>query len=130
MAYKEKLPKKSKHQHYHHILWITPPSHANFYNNQARALFARALEQGIKQYPEIACLSLKKVWNPKDNNFFLKHQSHFLPEDLSAYWLSVDAAVKFWDRTLLEILLKWQKHEFFKHTSFRKDNRLENASNN
>ena len=25
MAYKEKLPKKSKHQHYHHILWITLP---------------------------------------------------------------------------------------------------------
>ena len=95
VAYKEKLPTKAKREYIPHILWIAPPVHKYFYNNEQRTRFARVLESLVQKYPEMACLQLKKVWNEQEGGLYLKDQSRFTDRGLSTYWLSVDAALNF-----------------------------------
>ena len=54
-------------------------------------------------------------------------QARFTPEGYNCYWMSVDASLKFWDKTLSEILVKWQKKFAFKqHAVYKTDNRIKN----
>ena len=103
---------------------MNPPCNINFYNNDQRKKFAKALSSAIEVYPEMACLSLKKIWAEDDRSLYLKHQGRFTPQGHCDYWASIDAALRFWDKTLSEILCKRQKKENFKNTVYRKDNRV------
>ena len=64
-------------------------------------------------------LRLKKIWNQKDGNLYLQEQRRYTPEGLSNYWSAIDAAIKFRDRTLSEIMQKRQKKEEFKENSIQ-----------
>ena len=46
-------------------------------------------------------------------------QRRYTPEGLNDYWLAVDASVKFWDKTLAEIMIKRQKKAEFKDTAIQ-----------
>ena len=47
-----------------------------------------------------------KVWNPDDTSLFSARTYRFTEEGLRKYWLSIDAAIKFWDTILCD---KFQK---------------------
>ena len=61
ISYKEMLPTKTRQAFIPYVIWILPPSHINYYNNTAREKFAVALTAAVRRYPEMACLSLKKL---------------------------------------------------------------------
>ena len=75
ISYKDMLPTKARQAFFPHVIWILAPSHINYYNNPAREKFAVALSAAIRRYPEMACLSLKKLWTPTDGQLYLKHQT-------------------------------------------------------
>ena len=60
----------------------------------------------MKNYPEMACLTLKKVWSDAVMDLYLKHQARYMPKSEVIYWSAVDAAIKFWARTLTDIIVK------------------------
>ena len=51
-------------------------------------------------------LRLKKCWDNRDGSLYLHEQNRFPPKELASYWSGVDAAIKFWDKTLIEVLTK------------------------
>ena len=99
---------------YPQIIWISPPTNINFHDNDRRKRFADVLDVAVQKYPEIACLTLKKAWMSDNPNLYLKHQGRYTPEGEITYWLGVDAALKFWDRTLTDIMIKRQRKEMYK----------------
>ena len=109
-AYKSLLLTKSKRDFYPQVIWIAPPTHKYFVNNYARVTFTRILEEVIfKKFDSMCCLRLKKIWDTDCGGVYLKDERHFTPEGLYTYWRGVDTSIKFWDRTLAEILCKKQK---------------------
>ena len=104
IAYKDKLPKKSKTYNYPQILWISPPTNVNFYNNEKRKAFSAALLSAVDNFAEMACLTLKKIWSEADRSLYLKHQSRFTPEGFHDYWSSIDAGMKFWKKPSVKYL--------------------------
>ena len=93
-------------------------------------MFAKAVESAVSNYDEMATLALKTIWSPSHPNLYLKNQGRYTSEGYHAYWQSVDAAVKFWDRTLSEILIKKQRKNSFRLTNVRLDFRLTNNHQN
>ena len=133
VAYKEKLPTKSRKEHFPHIIWIAPPTHKYFNNNRERATFTSVIMELSEKYQNFCTLELKKVWDPNMAELFLAEQRHFTDTDLTYYWAGVDAAMRFWNKTLSDILVKKSKkegqksvnvyHETLKTTSAAKENR-------
>ena len=109
--YHENLQKKARVEHFPHIIWIAPPTHKYFSNNTVRELFTEVLEGMFEEntYPNMCCLRLKKCWDEKQGGLYLPEQRRYTPEGLTQYWAGVDAAIKFWDKTLKEVLLKKQR---------------------
>ena len=115
--YKEKLEVKCKHEHYPHVILIMPPCHKYFPNNEQRDLFTDVMEEIIQNneaYSYICCLRLKKCWDERDGAYYLRDQRRFTPIGLTAYWSGVDEALKFWSRTLYEVLIKKLKKNAMK----------------
>ena len=64
--------------------------------------------KGCNNHYNTCALTLKKIWSPDKSNFYLPQQRRFMLMGLQAYWLAVDASIKFWDKTLADILIKKQ----------------------
>ena len=62
----------------------------------------------------MCCLQLKKIWDDQSTGTYLYKERRFTPDGYLCYWMSVDAALKFWDKTLADILIKKQKKSQFK----------------
>ena len=111
--YKSNLPEKCKRQFTPHILWIIPPTHKYFHDNTLRDMLGRILQDIIEDedsiYHEMCCLKLKKCWDERNGSFYLFEQGRYTPIGLMNYWLGVDAAIKFWSKTLQEVLARKQK---------------------
>ena len=101
-AYKELLPNKAKHESIPHILWIVPPTHKNFADssNEKRTKFAQVLAKVVAMFKNMSMLKLVKVWDPDDGNSFINESYRFTNTGLHKYWMSVDAAIKFWNIAL------------------------------
>ena len=95
---KDLLPEKAKRENVPHILWIAPPTHKNFnpINNEQRKKFSICLNGSISLYRNMTMLNMVKHWDHDDGNNFLREAYRFTSEGLTKYWLSVDAAVRFW----------------------------------
>ena len=120
-AYKTNLPKKAIRDWYPQMIWILPPHHKYFSNNMKREQFSTAIEQILQdQFSHTCALHLKKVWDEHDEGLYYKEQRCYSQKGLHSYWTAIDAAVKFWDRTLSDILLKKQKKSAFKSTNANK----------
>ena len=117
IGYKEKLPTKAKKDYLPHFIWIIPPVHKNFPNNSDREFFAEAIEKEVEKYPDMCGLKLKKIWDERDGNLFLKEQRRYTQEGSIEYWKSLDAAIKFWDKTLIDIMMKRQKKNPLQETA-------------
>ena len=110
---KDTLPVKAKLEFFPHFIWITPPTHRGFTNNEEREIFAGVLDVQTSKYNSMCCLSFRKVWDHEEAAFYQFQQCRFSPEGLHAYWLSIDASIKFWNKTLSDILVKKQRKAFF-----------------
>ena len=109
------LPKKAIRDYFPQVIWIAPPSHKYFQNNRAREMFTNLLEQKIaEKYEAMCCLRLKKFWYENCGALYMKEQRRFTPDGYFTYWRVVDAAVKFWARTLSDMLCKKQKKASYK----------------
>ena len=110
-GYLDKLPTKAKEEFFRHIIWIAPPQHKYFSNNYEREQFTAAMEATVELYPNMAVLRLKKVWEENEGNLYMREQRRYTQAGYYSYWKSVDAALRFWDKTLKEIMLKKQKKQ-------------------
>ena len=90
------------------MIWITPPDHKYFTNRELCKKCAESLQKVANNHHNTCALTLKKMWSPDKSNFYLPQQRRFMPMGLQAYWLAVDASIKFWDKTLADILIKKQ----------------------
>ena len=119
--YHKNLPIKAKREFFPHVIWILPPEHISFANNDQRNAFSEAMESVISELPAMCCLHLKKVWDPEENAFYRWQQRRYTLEGYHAYWLAVDASVKFWVKTLSDILVKKQKKKLYVVTNMPND---------
>ena len=101
-AYREYLPSKSVRYNQPYLLWIQAPYHDHFNNNSAHFKFNRCLDEMTKLHINTFSLMLKRVWDPKNTNFFLKDLLRYTAEGLSAYWEAVDHTVRYFDSVLLK----------------------------
>ena len=105
--YKNLLPNRCKREYFPHIIWIAPPGHKGFGadDNVRQRKFTDCLLSLVvsaKYYNKMSVLKMVKFWNPEDTSLFDETEHRFTSEGLFHYWLSVDAAVKFWDTLLSE----------------------------
>ena len=85
-SYKEKLPSRSKQEYFPQVLWMVPPQHKYFNNNEMRDLFANALESEIDKYPGMCALRLKKIWEENEGSLYLREQLRYTQEGNICYW--------------------------------------------
>ena len=121
-AYKEFLPKKALRQEYPQLIWIEPPLHKNFADNDRRKKFASALNITAKLYEECTVLQLRKIWETDNVNLYLGAQQRYTVEGYTKYWLAVDNMIKLWDTFLR---LKKAKKD---GKQLKVDNKLANVS--
>ena len=70
-------------------------------------MYAEILENIIdKDYPLMCALKLKKNWDEHDGSLYLPDERRFTPLGFKTYWLGVNSAFKFWEKTLADILVK------------------------
>ena len=101
-TYKENLSAKSTHPDYPHILWIQSPYHDNFSTNQERFKFNRCLEEAVKFHSHVSTLPLKKVWDAKNGNLYIKDCQRFATDGYLDYWEAVDRTVHYCDSIMLK----------------------------
>ena len=119
--YKKFLKSKSKLTHFPHIIWILPPTHKYLANNKQREMFCEVVEDIIESdYISICGLRLKKLWDERNGNLYLRQQRRFTPEGFMTYWGAIDSAIKFWDTTFADIMVKKQKKALYKSNAARK----------
>ena len=120
-AFQEYLPAKSLHEQ-PFILWIQAPYHDHFSNNTYRFKFNRCLEEVAKLHLNTFTLTLKRVWDTKNPNLFLRDAQRFTAEGLSTYWQAVDRTVRCFDSVMLKKQDKI-KRKTLKSNQFGVDNR-------
>ena len=101
-CYKDMLPQKAKREGLPHIVWIAPPTHKFFSdeNNKRRTLFADGLNIAVNAQSNMSLLQMVKFWDHNNSNLFMDEQYRYTSEGLAIYWRSVYAAVRFWNVAL------------------------------
>ena len=97
LEFKEHLSNKARRYKFPQFIWIIPPFHINFENNDARVEFATALEVASDLYTSMHALELKKIWNEHDTKLFVHENNCFTAQGYSKYWKAVDATIKHFD---------------------------------
>ena len=83
---KEWLPTKSKKGRlFPQIIWIDPPLHDNFVNNQTRNHFNRMLNETVKYHFNTISLGLRQVWDHSDTCLYIKESRHYTNLGLNSY---------------------------------------------
>ena len=82
------------------MIWIEALLHQAFKNNTSHETFNATLNEVVQLQPNTFTLSLKKIWDPENRNFYLSEQDRFTAEGLSAYWSTINATLKFADTLL------------------------------
>ena len=108
--YKDMLPQKAKRDVIPHLLWIAPPNHKYFSddNNEKRGAFTTALSTSVSTIKNSSMLRMVKFWDMNNSNLFLEDAYRFTVEGLNKYWMSVDASIRFW---ALAISKKFEKQK-------------------
>ena len=97
LQYKELLPNKARRYKYPQFIWIIPPFHVNFPNNESRVEYATALEISTEMFTEMHALELKKVLDDQDTKLFVLENARFTASGYLKYWRAIDATVKYFD---------------------------------
>ena len=101
-CYKDMIPLKAKRETIPHFLWIAPPQHCYFSedNKSRREIFSNAVNVAVAAQKNMTMLKLVKFWDMDNSNLFLKDQYRYTSEGLTLYWRGVDAAIRFWNVAL------------------------------
>ena len=101
-CYKDMLPLKAKRESVPHLLWVSPPAHKFFSedNNRRRKIFGKSLQIAVSAQKNMTMLKLVKFWDSENSNLFLQEQYRYTSEGLTMYWRSVDATIRFWNIAL------------------------------
>ena len=70
-------------------------------------------------------LKLKKIWDDREGSLYYKEQRRMSQQGILDYWKSVDAAIKFWDKTLKDIMIKHQKKNPLQETTYHPKHNLQ-----
>ena len=70
LSHKEHLPNKSRKYKFPAFIWIEPPLNKNFYNNDLRRLFGKAMQLAVLGYSQMWSLQLKRVWEYMDTRLY------------------------------------------------------------
>ena len=92
---KEFLPNQSKRLHYPQVIWVQPPSHKNFEDNNLRSIFNNCLERTLLRFQDVCYLKLKDRWDPRREELYRFRK--YTADGIGAYWEAIDAAFKYWD---------------------------------
>ena len=104
---KEYLPAKSqKGRIFPQIIWIQPPLHVNFHNNQLHSKFNKCLNEVVKYHANTTSLSLKQIWDQDDTRLYMQESRQFTNLGYNSYWAAVDRTIKFADTILIKKFLK------------------------
>ena len=95
------LPQKALKYKYPTFLWILPPGHCNFNDNQRRQWYASAIEKNVMAFNEMRFMRLKS-WDFNDTNLVMETPTgyRFTSQGLLRYWTAVNAAIQFWDKSM------------------------------
>ena len=99
-AYKDTLPEKAKKYRYPEILWVSPPRHALFNDNDKRKKYDGCLNGIAPLFPEMSVLRLKQKWEFNDGKLAVinhKKEYRITSTGISRYWEAIDGAVQYWD---------------------------------
>ena len=107
-SFKDYIQPKCLKPNYPQIVWIQAPFHDSFPNNSMRYRFNRSLDELAKCHSNVHTLSLKKVWDPKDSDLYLKENQMFTAAGFRSYWEAVDRTVRYFDSVVLK---KLDKHK-------------------
>ena len=66
-------------------------------------MFNKALESVVPFHDNTFVLQLIKVWNPSDSTIYSADYSRFTNDSYAAYWMAIDATVKFADTILFKM---------------------------
>ena len=112
---KEYLPNRAKRENQPNVIWIEPPMHDAFQNNQLHLLFGRSLEKIVSFQEKNFSLQLKKSWDPRNRALFNAEDHRYTTLGFETYWDAVDKAIKFADTLLLkkEALKKAKQQQTF-----------------
>ena len=90
----EIMPQRARKEGYPQIYWMAPPHQCNFMDNATRTKIVNCLESVFKVYSSVRLIRMKEIWHYDDTDLVDVH-GNFTSSGLSAYWRSVDAAVRF-----------------------------------
>ena len=115
-SFKEKLPNKAKKACFPHWLWVEPPMHRYFNDNDLRKKFSQCLQNMGKLHADTSVLAMKKIWDPDDSSLFLHSEQRFTVQGYQRYWEAVDHTIRYLDTTtLVKILNKQRSNSFNPH---------------
>ena len=120
-SFKEKLPNKAKKAGFPHWLWIEPPLHKSFQDNDLRRKFGQCLQNMGKLHTDTLVLVLKKIWDPGDSSLFLCSEQRFAAQGYQRYWEAVDHTIRYLDTTSIVKILNKQRSGNFNHHPIAED---------
>ena len=101
-SYKEFLPEKAKRKNHPQFVWIEPPQHRNFRNNNLREKFSNCLRTMAKLCDNTSVLALKKIWDPVEPGYFVESNSSCLSSlGFKKYWEAIDHMPCYCDTTIM-----------------------------
>ena len=71
-------------------------------------------------HQNVLVLALKKVWDSRDSNLFIKDAYRFTAEGMKTYWKAVDRTLQFCDSTIMK---RVEKVAFKANLPFKRENR-------
>ena len=100
MSHRSLLSMKSKKFKYPTVLWIIPPSHMSFNDNDQRENLAYHIAKSALRFNEMRYIKLKH-WSENDPSLAARSTNgyRYTGKDLARYWHAVDKAVEYWDST-------------------------------
>ena len=88
------LPNKAIKEGYPTFLWIAPPQHRNFRDNQLRQKMTTSIKSAIGMQKSHTMLTMKKIWDYQDGSLY--YHDRFITEGFETFWKSIDSALNFW----------------------------------
>ena len=94
------LPMRSRRFKYPTVLWIIPPVHTNFSDNENGVMLGNYLEKAVMRFNEMRFARMK-IWDADDISLVTpsNRSYRFTAKGLLYYWVAVDAALRHWYKT-------------------------------
>ena len=96
--HKDRLLFKAKKPGYPTFIWISPPQHKTFQDNDIRVKIDKVLRNSLNGRKDHTMMCMKKYWDFNDLSLF--NGNSYSNNGWETFWLSIDSAIQSWDRHL------------------------------